>query len=397
MKTIAALTVFGVLALALAGASGAQSGSRPPFGVPDPARLVLRSTDLGGARVGTQGYYHDKGFVSSYDREFDAPRVAGTPLFMLENDAEVAAPGTDVRSYVSLFRQFASTPAGRAQLKEALTSVDASGLVFSHVTIGSPRPIPGANGVDIAIGLRLLGIPAQAHMAMFSQGRFLGDLVVLGVGGRPVTRGLVARLARVEISRFAAAQPPANVVAPAISGMPAVGVPLTASPGTWTKGPNRYRFQWGRCGASSCNDIPGATGTTYVPSADDAGFTLRVRVTATNANGSGNAVSAATSPVVALPGTIDPPVITGKPAVGETLTATTGTWTQSPTSFSFGWKACDANAGTCTTVPGDAQTYVVSPGDVGSRLVAVVTARNAAGSKTVESAPTAVVMVATTA
>jgi hypothetical protein len=396
MKTIAALTVFGVLALALAGASGAQGGSKPPFGVPDPARLVLRSADLGGARVGAQGYYHDKGFVASYQREFDAPRVAGTPLFMLESDAEVAAPGTDVRSYVTLFREFASTAAGRAQLEQALTSVDASGLVLSHVTVGLPRPIPGTNGVDVAIGLRLVGIPAQAHMAVFSQSRFLGELLLLGVGGRPVTRGLVARLARIVDSRFAAAQPPASVAAPMISGTPAVGQALTASPGTWTNGPNRYRFQWGRCGTSSCNDISGATGTTYVPSGDDAGFTLRVRVTATNANGSRNAVSAATTPVVALPATIDAPVITGKPVVGETLTTTTGTWTQNPTSFSFAWKACDATGVTCTTVAGDTQTYVVAPGDVGSRLVAVVTARNAAGSTTVESAPTAIVVAPTT-
>jgi hypothetical protein len=206
---------------------------------------------------------------------------------------------------------------------------------------------------------------------------------------------LVARLARIVASRFAAAQPPTNVAAPAISGTPAVGQTLTASPGTWTKGPIRYRFQWGRCGASTCNEISAATGPTYVPSADDAGFTLRVWVTATNANGSRNALSAATAPVVDLPATIDAPVITGKPAVGETLATTTGTWTQSPTSYSYAWKVCDASGVTCTTVAGDAQTYVVAPGDVGSRLVAVVTARNAAGSTTAESAPTAVVVAAT--
>jgi hypothetical protein len=390
MKTIAALLVFGVLALALAGASGARSGSKPPFGVPDPARLVLRSTDLGGARVTGQGYYHDKGFVSSYARAFDSPRMAGTPLSHLESDAEVAPSDSDAREYVVAFRQFASTAAGRAELKKMLTSADTSGL-FTHVVVGAPRPLTGTNGSDVAVTFKLLGLPAEAHLAVFSQSRFLGELMVLGIGGRPVTRDAVGRLARIVTARFAAAVPPANVAAPTISGSAAVGQPLTASPGTWTKGPNRFRFQWGRCDASSCNDIVGATGPTYVPTGSDAGRTLRVWVTATNANGSRNAVSAATDPILAPPTNLDPPAVTGSPVVGQILTATTGTWTASPTSYSFAWKLCDAAGTSCVSVGGDLETYLVGPTDVGSRLVAVVTARNTAGSTTVESAPTAVV------
>jgi hypothetical protein len=391
MKTIAALLVFGVLALALAGASGAQSGSKPPFGVPDPARLVLRSTDLGGARVLTQGYYHDSGFVSSYARAFSAPRVAGTPTTNLESDVEVAATGPDASTYVAGFRQYASTAAGRAELKKMLTSVDTSGLVLTHVVVGAPRPLTGTNGSDVAVTFKLLGLPAEAHLAVFSQSRFLGELVVLGIGGRPLTRAAIAHVARIMTSRFAAAVPPTNVATPTISGTAAVGQTLTASPGTWTKGPTRFAFQWGRCTASSCDGIAGANGPTYVPTASDAGFTLRVWVTATNANGSRNALSAATDPVLAPPMNLDLPVITGSPVAGQILTATTGNWTASPTSYSFAWKLCDAAGTSCIAVGGDLQTYTVGTTDVGSRLVAVVTARNAAGSTTTESAPTAVI------
>jgi hypothetical protein len=391
MKTIAALLVFGVLALALAGASGAQSGAKPPFGVPDPARLVLRSTDLGGARVVGQGYYHDDGFVSSYARAFSAPRVAGTPTTHLESDVEVASTGPDARTYVVGFRQFASTRTGRAELKKMLTSADTSGVVLTHVVVDAPRPLTGTNGSDVAVTFKLLGLPAEAHLAVFSQGRFLGELMVLGIGGRPLTRAAVAHVARIMTSRFAAAVPPTNVAAPTISGTAAVGQTLTASPGTWTKGPTRFGFQWGRCNASSCTDIAGANGPTYVPTASDAGFTLRVWVTATNANGSRNAVSAATDPVLAPPTNLEPPVVTGSPVVGQILTATTGSWEPIPTSYSFGWKLCDAAGTSCAAVGGDLQSYTPGPTDVGSRLVAVITARNAAGSTTIESAPTPVI------
>jgi len=215
--------------------------------------------------------------------------------------------------------------------------------------------------------------------------------MVLGIGGRPLSRAAVAHVAGIMMSRFAAAVPPTNVAAPTISGTAAIGQTLTASPGTWTKGPTRLGFQWGRCNAGSCNAIAGANGPTYVPTASDAGFTIRVWVTATNANGSRNAISAATDPVLAPPTNLDPPVVTGSAVVGQTLTATAGNWTASPTSYSFAWKLCDAAGTSCVAVGGDLQTYTVGPTDVGSRLVAVVTARNAAGSTTIESAPTAVI------
>src|SRR5262249_3065203 len=71
-------------------------------------------------------------------------------------------------------------------------------------------------------------------------------------------------------------------------------------------------------------------------------------------------------------------------------TATTGTWTASPTSYSFAWKLCGAAATSCISVGGDLDSYLVGPTDVGARLVVVVTARNAAGSTSVDAAPAAV-------
>jgi hypothetical protein len=392
MKTIAALTMFGVLALASAGTSGARGELGPTPGQPDPARVVLRSADLGGARMTAQGYYREQGLIISYSRTFTMARVGGTPLLVLESDAGVAQSGPDANDAVGYFRRYASTARGRAELKSALQGVDSSGLVISHVSVGAPRHISGTNGWDVALSFRVLGLPAQAHIALFSGNRFLGGLLIIGAPGRSVPPSTVAALARVMTRRFYAAQPPKNLTAPSIAGTAAVGLTLTASPGTWANAPTSYRYQWGRCDAqNSCNNIQGATSSRYIPSQADASSTLRVWVTAINANGARNAVSAATDPVIAAPTAAALPTITGNAVAGELLTASTGTWTGAPTSYSFGWQLCDAQAANCTAAGGTLQDYRLGPTDVGHRLVAVVTATNAAGSTTVASQPTAVV------
>jgi hypothetical protein len=90
---------------------------------------------------------------------------------------------------------------------------------------------------------------------------------------------------------------PVSTSPPSIAGTPQVGQTLTAATGTWTGGPTSFGFQWQRCNASgaSCVDIAGATGGTYVVVSADAGATIRVVVTATNAAGSASAPSAPTT------------------------------------------------------------------------------------------------------
>jgi hypothetical protein len=52
--------------------------------------MVLRSSDLGGARVTAQGYYRDTDFPSviSYAREFEDGRVADRALYV-DSEAEI--------------------------------------------------------------------------------------------------------------------------------------------------------------------------------------------------------------------------------------------------------------------------------------------------------------------
>ena len=86
------------------------------------------------------------------------------------------------------------------------------------------------------------------------------------------------------------------------------------------------------------------------------------------------------------------PTISGTPQVGQTLTATPGTWTGSPSTFTYRWQRCDPTGANCADLPAaTGQTYVLTDPDVGSTIRVVVSAQNALGTATATSAPTAVV------
>lgn len=92
----------------------------------------------------------------------------------------------------------------------------------------------------------------------------------------------------------------------------------------------------------------------------------------------------------AAPGNTAPPQVSGTPQVGKALTVSNGTWSGSPTSYSYKWQRCTGS--TCTDIAGATQqSYTVAQADSGHALRAVVTATNADGSSTANSAQTATV------
>jgi hypothetical protein len=95
----------------------------------------------------------------------------------------------------------------------------------------------------------------------------------------------------------------------------------------------------------------------------------------------------------AVPANAQPPTISGNAVDTETLTATTGSWTGTPTiTFAYAWQRCDAAGANCAPVGGATGiTYVVGAADVGSTLRVEVTATNGEGSASAISAATAVV------
>jgi hypothetical protein len=124
---------------------------------------------------------------------------------------------------------------------------------------------------------------------------------------------------------------------------------------------------------------------------------MRVRVTATNADGSTSAESAQTARVAPAAASTAPrntaaPSISGTPQVGEELTANEGSWTANPTAFAFQWQRCDVDIALCSDVTGaTGKSYGVRIADLGYRLRVRVSARNARGTGTATSALTAIV------
>ena len=121
--------------------------------------------------------------------------------------------------------------------------------------------------------LRWLGLPAVAALAV------VVFAVTAGIGS----------------ARTAAA--PNNTTPPSISGKAQTGELLTTNNGTWTGTPTSFTYQWRVCGnqGESCRDIQGATGNEYTVKAADEGNTIRVVVTAKNADGTDTATSVPTA------------------------------------------------------------------------------------------------------
>ena len=92
----------------------------------------------------------------------------------------------------------------------------------------------------------------------------------------------------------------------------------------------------------------------------------------------------------AAPSNSSSPTISGTPQQGDTLTASPGSWTNSPTSYAYQWQKCAS--GTCQNISGATSgSYTLQSSDVGSAIDVVVTATNAGGSGSATSTQTAVV------
>jgi hypothetical protein len=92
---------------------------------------------------------------------------------------------------------------------------------------------------------------------------------------------------------------PVNITPPSVTGPATQGQTLAASTGVWVGRPTAFTYQWQRCdpNGANCGPIDGTTTATYVTGPADAGSTLRVTVTATNAFGSTTVASPQTAVV----------------------------------------------------------------------------------------------------
>jgi hypothetical protein len=233
-----------------------------------------------------------------------------------------------------------------------------------------------------------------------------------------VQYGRVDALAALNYVGFADPQPstvPSNSTSPQIlletngdysatvlNGSPQMGQVLLRGQGDWTGSAplSLTSVQWQRCDATGSTCTTVATAARYTVQTPDNGYALRIRITVSNALGSSTAVSAMTGVVGGASSTAPPvnltlPTISGMAQEGQMLGASTGSWSGSPTGYSYEWRRCDTAGGSCTSPPGlTASTYVVQTADVGSTLRVAVTASNAGGSATSISEATSIVAAA---
>jgi hypothetical protein len=89
-----------------------------------------------------------------------------------------------------------------------------------------------------------------------------------------------------------------------------------------------------------------------------------------------------------------PPLVSGTPRDGQTLTSTTGSWTSAQTiTYTYQWLRCNPSGSSCAPIAGAASSsYRLVSADVGSTIRSQVTATDSLGSNSAQSAQTAVVV-----
>jgi surface antigen len=161
-----------------------------------------------------------------------------------------------------------------------------------------------------------------------------------------------------------------STTAPQVSGKPMLGHTLHATSGGWSITPDTISYQWYADGTP----IAGATGSSYDPTAADAGHRIHVRVTAAAAGYTTLAVdSASTDRVVLGVVSLEKPTISGKVILGKTLHAHVPSYAPTSATPHYRWYR-----GAQPIHGARDATYVVRPGDVRHHLRVVVTmkARN---------------------
>ena len=162
------------------------------------------------------------------------------------------------------------------------------------------------------------------------------------------------------------------------------------------------------CGAAPCTytwaDDPPGGGSFALGTGQTLSFTFQVvgtkYVTLTMTDAQNRSATVEHDVVVAAPAPSAPtntaaPAVSGTAQQGRTLSTTTGSWSNSPASYTYAWDNCDTSGNSCVPIGGaTSSTYTLGSGDVGHTMRSVVKAANSAGTGTSQSSATSVIAAA---
>jgi hypothetical protein len=191
-----------------------------------------------------------------------------------------------------------------------------------------------------------------------------------------------------------------------VSSPPAPTASFTFSPSVPVTGSSvRFDGMASTCVAGPCSytwaDDPPAGGSWPLGTGQTIAFTFTgvgtkyVTLTVTDAlNRSASVLHnvVVTVPTSPPPTNTAPPTISGTSQQGQTLTASNGSWTGSPTFYTYQWQNCDNAGNNCAPIGGaTSTTYALASSAIGYTIRVAETATNAGGSATVASNQTGVV------
>lgn len=261
-----------------------------------------------------------------------------------------SAPITVSRGYLTPVStpSVSGTPVvgGELSAKAPTWSPSAESVTYAWTADG--EPLAGSTGSRLALGPDLVG----RKIAVTASGRRTAHVIATSSSDpsdavRPGT--LTPR------------------TAPSIVGAAAVGAPLTVSPGTWNSGDVDVAVAW------LVDDVvvPGATGTTWSPRAQDVGRTVSARVTLSS-DGYTSTVRTVRADAPVAPGEFAPwprPTLPADAEVGTPIVAKVPTSVPTP-ALTYQWYVDGVLVPGATT-----STFTPRATDVGSPVRVFVTAR----------------------
>jgi len=260
------------------GASVERNITTSAGGLPAYVRVFRPGARLAGSRLSV--------VVSLVMLEQDAPSAAG-------DFAQVSSAAHSAAGRAALAKEF-----GLDFVKGLSMTAAKNALIVKKTLVGAPIEVGGS---AFRLPLTMATNRGSLHMSIgFAQGdRIVSEVLLMAPADLPVsssaqTRALAALQHHLQVGFTIT-----NAAAPTITGTAAQGQTLTADPGVWAGSPSSLTYAWSRCdtSATNCSPIEGASGPSYLVAAADAGFTLRLTVSAANSISTAQSLSAATAPV----------------------------------------------------------------------------------------------------